>query len=56
MQFQIGGTTALWIYNLFNIFFPQAVKGKYSSSKQMRVASMPQLRSSLLKDLAKLAH
>lgn len=34
----------------------QAVKGKYSTSKQMRIAGIPQLKSSLVKDLAKLAH
>ncbi|TWW66760.1 G2/mitotic-specific cyclin-B1 [Takifugu flavidus] len=33
-----------------------AVKGKYSTSKQMRIAGIPQLRSSVVKDLAKLAH
>lgn len=38
----------------FSLF--QAVKGKYSTSKQMRIAAIPQLRSSLVKDLAKLAH
>uniref|UniRef100_H3CI02 Cyclin B1 n=1 Tax=Tetraodon nigroviridis TaxID=99883 RepID=H3CI02_TETNG len=32
-----------------------AVKGKYSTSKQMRIASISQLRSSVVKDLAKLA-
>ncbi|TNM92538.1 hypothetical protein fugu_019550 [Takifugu bimaculatus] len=33
-----------------------AVKGKYSTSKQMRIAGIPQLKSSVVKDLAKLAH
>uniref|UniRef100_A0A3Q2NPE3 Cyclin B1 n=1 Tax=Fundulus heteroclitus TaxID=8078 RepID=A0A3Q2NPE3_FUNHE len=32
-----------------------AVKGKYSTSKQMKIASIPQLKSSVVKDLAKLA-
>lgn len=40
---------------VFFVFF-QAVKGKYSTSKQMRIASISQLRSSVVKDLAKLAH
>nr|XP_015798950.2 G2/mitotic-specific cyclin-B1 [Nothobranchius furzeri] len=30
-----------------------AIKGKYSSSKQMRIAAIPQLKSSVVKDLAK---
>ncbi|CAJ1070833.1 G2/mitotic-specific cyclin-B1 [Xyrichtys novacula] len=30
-----------------------AIKGKYSTSKQMRIAAIPQLKSSLVKDLAK---
>ncbi|XP_068190956.1 G2/mitotic-specific cyclin-B1 [Antennarius striatus] len=30
-----------------------AVKGKYSTSKQMRIATIPQLKSSLVKDFAK---
>lgn len=32
-----------------------AVKGKYSTSKQMRIASIPQLKSSVVKELAKQA-
>ncbi|MEQ2173248.1 G2/mitotic-specific cyclin-B1 [Goodea atripinnis] len=32
-----------------------AVKGKYSTSKQMRIATIPQLKSSVVKDLAKQA-
>lgn len=31
----------------------QAVKGKYSTSKQMRIATIPQLKSSVVKDYAK---
>lgn len=31
---------------------PQAVKNKYSSQKQMRIASISQLKSSLIKELA----
>ncbi|XP_072228352.1 G2/mitotic-specific cyclin-B1 [Leuresthes tenuis] len=30
-----------------------AIKGKYSTSKQMRIATIPQLKSSVVKDLAK---
>uniref|UniRef100_A0A8C4I9U3 Cyclin B1 n=1 Tax=Dicentrarchus labrax TaxID=13489 RepID=A0A8C4I9U3_DICLA len=30
-----------------------AIKGKYSTSKQLRIASIPQLKSSVVKDLAK---
>lgn len=30
-----------------------AVKGKYSTSKQMKIATIPQLKSSMVKDLAK---
>lgn len=33
--------------------FLQAIKGKYSTSKQMRIASISQLKSSVVKDLAK---
>lgn len=33
----------------------QAVKGKYATSKQMRIANIPQLKSSVVKDLAKQA-
>uniref|UniRef100_A0A3B3UD91 Cyclin B1 n=1 Tax=Poecilia latipinna TaxID=48699 RepID=A0A3B3UD91_9TELE len=32
-----------------------AVKGKYSTSKQMRIANIPQLKSAVVKDLAKQA-
>ncbi|XP_027881706.1 G2/mitotic-specific cyclin-B1 [Xiphophorus couchianus] len=32
-----------------------AVKGKYATSKQMRIANIPQLKSSVVKDLAKQA-
>lgn len=35
------------------ILFSQAVKNKYSSQKQMRIASISQLKSSMVKDLAK---
>lgn len=31
----------------------QAIKGKYSTSKQMRIATISQLKSSVVKDLAK---
>lgn len=34
-------------------FFLQAIKGKYSTSKQMRIATISQLKSSVVKDLAK---
>lgn len=34
-------------------FFLQAIKGKYSTSKQMRIATLAQLKSSVVKDLAK---
>ena len=33
--------------------FLQAIKGKYSTSKQMRIATIPQLKSSVVKDFAK---
>lgn len=40
--------------NIKNVtLFPQAVKNKYSSQKQMRIATISQLNSSLIKDLAK---
>lgn len=38
---------------LCSLFVIQAIKGKYSTSKQMKIATISQLRSSLVKDLAK---
>ena len=45
----------LLFYILNNLLFLQAIKGKYSTSKQMRIATIPQLKSSVVKDLAKQA-
>lgn len=36
-----------------NVSLFQTVKNKYSSQKQMRIATISQLKSSLIKDLAK---
>lgn len=45
-------SATLFLY-LNNLVFLQAIKGKYSTSKQMRIATIPQLKSSVVKDLAK---
>lgn len=41
---------ALLTQSFFNM---QAIKGKYSTSKQMRIATISQLKSSMVKELAK---
>lgn len=41
------------VYNMIVLSLSQAVKNKYSSQKQMRIASISQLKSSMVKDLAK---